>query len=967
MTDVSICLLGPLLVSRAGELIEVPGRRPRTLLALLAMEAGTPVSADLLADRIWGEDLPDNPRGSLHTYIGRLRRVLGKEVVRRAAGGYILDLPRSSVDALAFVDLLDGAQGPEAYERLEAAIELWRADPFDDSAGQSLAERTRPWLVDRYLAALEHRAELDIAAGRAAKAVADVRRVVGDHPLRESLWAVLLDALDAAGRTAEALEAFEEVRARLADELGTDPGAELRSTFTRLLSGASPTAPQTEDPEGQAMVPAQRVSEEDMVPRQLPADIPSFSGREAELRLLDAVTISHDVGWPSVVAVHGIGAVGKTALAVHWARSRTEHFPDGQLFIDLRGYGPGEPLSHAQALTTLLIGLGVDVASVPAEVDAASALLRTTLAGRRMLLVLDNARDSTHVRPLLPGSDSLALVTSRSQLRGLATREGARRIALDTLAPEESVAFLKQRLVDRSAGEADIRALADRCGHLPLALAVAAERCSRYPDLSLTDLLAELDGETSRLAALEAPLDPVSDLRAVFSWSYDSLDEESRRAFRLLGLRPGHEIGMPAMAALFAADIATARRLVDKLVDANLVREHRPGRFVLHDLIRDYALELGSAEESGEALRRLLSWYSHSLVAAAVADRRPLGMMRLDPVVGGVTPLTFATAQQARSWGDREWLNMGSAVRLAAGLGLHSPAYQLVNKILFFAIRHPPSDTLELQEIGVDAALRAGEFVDAAYVRNQLGITRARAGDLSGAISDFRAAAAVFREAGEAMGLGMSLSNYGQAMAAIGAFEEAVLVLEEAHAVAVEAGLDVRVRNSLIARAEVYVRMGRYEDALALFEGEIGTDPVDAQSAAPGATLIDALIGMERYDDAEKHLCRELARHTQNRNRWSEARLLFRRAKIERKTDRGTHARETLHEVLGILDEVGELDHTELTREEVEGLLTSLGAIARVPEIERDPRRQGLGSRNQPAMTNYAPPSQASPGPSATM
>ena len=944
VTDVTICLLGPLIVTRAGEPVEVPGRRPRTLLALLALEAGTPVSADLLADRIWGEDLPDNPRGSLHTYIGRLRRVLGKEVVRRAAGGYILDLPRSSVDVLAFIDLLDAAEGPQAYERLEEAIALWRADPFDDAAGESLAERTRPWLVDRYLAALERRAELDVAAGRATKAVADVRRVIGDHPLRESLWVVLLDALEAAGRTAEALEAYEEVRGRLADELGADPGAELRSTFTRLLAGSSPLVPEVEAPAGRATVPAQRVSEEDLVPRQLPADISSFSGRTAELRLLDAVSISHDAGWPSVVAVHGIGAVGKTALAVHWARTRAEHFPDGQLFIDLRGFGPGEPLSHAQALTTLLIGLGVDVASVPGEVDAASALLRTTLAQRRMLLVLDNARDSAQVRPLLPGGDSLVLVTSRSQLRGLATREGARRLALDTLAPEESAAFLKLRLADRAADEADVRALADRCGHLPLALAVAAERCSRYPDLSLTDLLAELDGETSRLAALEAPLDPISDLRAVFSWSYDSLDEESRRSFRLLGLRPGHEIGMPAMAALFGVDIAAARRLVDKLVDANLVREQRPGRFVLHDLIRDYALEMGSEEESGEALLRLVSWYTHSLVAASEAGGRSFRLMSLDPVVAGVTPLSFATTQQARAWGDREWLTMGSAVRLAVRAGLLGPAYQLVNKMFTLSMRHPPAETLPLQELGLDAALRAGEHVDAAYIRNQAGISRARAGDLTRAISEFRAAAAVFREAGTAAGLEMALSNCGQALSMIGSLDEAVAVLEEAYAVADAAGMDDRARGSLIGLAEVYVRMERYEDAVRLVEEEIGHGPVDVDSSAsPRMTLIDALIGLGRYAEAESHLRPELAHHVEERNRWAEANALVRRALIERETDRVAQARATLHEVVAILDEVGELDRTALTRERVEELLAGVGPA---PSEDRDvdaTAAQGLG------------------------
>ncbi|MER6941049.1 tetratricopeptide repeat protein, partial [Nocardioides sp. NPDC000441] len=578
------------------------------------------------------------------------------------------------------------------------------------------------------------------------------------------------------------------------------------------------------------------------------------------------------------------------------------------------------------------------------EVDAASALLRTTLAQRRMLLLLDNARDSTQVRPLLPGGDSLVLVTSRSQLRGLATREGARRLALDTLAPAESAAFLRQRLIDRTADEADIRALADRCGHLPLALAVAAERCSRYPDLPLTDLIAELDGETSRLAALEAPLDPISDLRAVFSWSYDSLDEESRRAFRLLGLRPGHEIGMPAMAALFAVDIAAARRLVDKLVDANLVREHRPGRFVLHDLIRDYALEMGSEKESGEALLRLVSWYTHSLVAASEADGRSFRLMSLDPVVDGVTPLSFATSQQARAWGDREWPTMGSAVRLAVRAGLLGPAYQLVNKMFSLSMRHPPAETVPLQELGLDAALRAGQHIDAAYIRNQFGISRARVGDLPRAITEFRGAAEVFREAGTAAGLEMALSNCGQALSMIGSLDEAVAVLEEAYAVADAAGMDDRARASLIGLAEVYVRMERYEDAVRLVEEEIGYASVDVDSSAsPRMTLVDALIGLRRYAEAENHLRLELAHRLEERNRWGEANVLVRRAVVERETERVAQARATLHEVVAILDEVGELDRTALTRERVEELLASVGSSASADRDVDAEAAQGLG------------------------
>ena len=928
--------------------MEVPGRRPRTLLALLAMEAGTPVSSDLLADRIWGEELPDNPRGSLHTYIGRLRGVLGKEVVRRTAGGYILDLPRSSVDALAFIDLLDATDGPDAYERLEEAIELWRGEPFDEPAGEPLAERMRPWLVDRYLAALEHRVGLDIAAGRASKAVADVRRVVSDHPLRESLWAILLDALDSAGRTAEALEAYEEVRSRLADELGADPGAELRSIFTRLLVADSPP-PEIDAPETEPAVPAQRTSEEhlpDAVPHQLPADVPGFSGREIELRLLDAVTIAHEGGWPSVVAVHGIGAAGKTALAVHWAWRTIDHFPGGQLFIDLRGYGPGEPMPPEQALSGLLIGLGIDGEAVPDDVDAASALLRTTLAQRRVLLVLDNARDAQQVRPLLPGGDSLALVTSRSQLRGLATREGAKRIALDMLTAAESEDFLQQRLAqrlaERTSDEKAVRALAEMCGHLPLALAVAAERCSRHPDVSLGELVAELSGESSRLSALETADDPLTDLRAVFSWSYDALDEESRAMFRRTAVHPGSDLSVPCAAALASVGTGLARRLLDRLAEANLLREHRPGRFVLHDLVRDYALEMGSEEESGDALRRLVSWYTHSLVAAAEVDGTSHRLMTLDPIAREVVALGFATSQQARVWADREWPSFGFAVRRAVRLGLLGPAYQLVNKMFNLSMRHSPAETVALQEIGLDAAIRADQDVDAAYIRNQLGISRARVGDLPCAISEFRGAAVVFREAGAAAGLEMSLSNCGQALSMTGSLDEAVAVLEEAYAVADAAGMDDRARGSLIGRAEVYVRMERYEDALRLIEEEIGQDAVDVESSTPRLTLADALIGLERYTDAEHHLRLELARHLEERNRWSEARVLVRRAVIERETDRAVQARATLQEVVAILDEVGELDRTELTRERVEALLASVGSSDSKDRDASD--THGLGS-----------------------
>ncbi|MDR7309310.1 tetratricopeptide (TPR) repeat protein [Nocardioides luteus] len=640
--------------------------------------------------------------------------------------------------------------------------------------------------------------------------------------------------------------------------------------------------------------------------------------------------------------MHGVGAAGKTALAVHWARDRIEHFPDGQLYIDLRGYGPGEPMPPEQALSALLIGLGVDGEAVPDDVDAASALLRTTLAHRRMLLVLDNARDAQQVRPLLPGGESLALVTSRSQMRGLATREGARRIALDMLTPAESADFLRERLAERAADEKAVHDLAEMCGHLPLALAVAAERCSRHPDVSLAALVSELGSETNRLSALETADDPLTDLRAVFSWSYDALDEESEAMFRRIAVHPGSDLSVPCAASLAGVGTGPARRLLDRLTEANLLREHRPGRFVLHDLVRDYALEMGSPEESRDALLRLVSWYTHSLIAATETGGPSHRLMTLDPVVPGAVPLSFATAQQARAWGDREWPSLGPTVRLAVRTGLLGAAYQLVNKMFNLSMRHSPAEIAALQEIGLDAATRAGQRVDAAYIRNQLGISRARAGDLQRAIAEFRGAAEVFRMTGAAAGLEMALSNCGQALSMTGSLDESVAALEEAYAVADAAGMEDRARGSLIGRAEVYVRMGRFEETLQLIEEEIGQDPVDVESSSPRLTLADALIGLGRHEEANHHLRLELARHLEDRNRWGEAKVLVRRGVVERDTGRFAEARTTLHEVLEILDEVGELDRTELTREQVEELLAGVGAGSEVRDADAGVSR-GLG------------------------
>lgn len=640
-------LLGRVDALVDGQPVEVPGRRPRALLAVLALSAGQPVPVEALYERVWGHDVPGDVRANLYTCIRRLRKALGEDAIRNEAGRYALCVRPEDVDAARFTRLLDRARavGADSEPLLREALDLWQGRPFgDEPLSDWLSEDESRRLTERWLAAVQQRVDLDQAAGRHGDLVAELEQLTAAYPLREPLWARLLVALDRAGRPADALAAYERIRVRLVEELGIDPSPELQALYAGLLRGDSPA-----------------VGAATTVPRQLPSDATGFTGRASALAQLDGF-LAGEPGAENnsvvIAALYGMGGVGKTTLAVHWAHRVADRFPDGQLFVNLRGHGPSEPLDPAAALDLLLRGLGLSGEKIPAGPDTRAALLRSMVAGRRLLFVLDDARDAEQVRPLLPGSGSMVLVTSRSQLRGLAARDGARRIGLDALPVAEAVALLRSRLVSAPTDDS-LAELADLCGRLPLALTIAAERANQQSQVGISDLIGELRDEYDRLDAFADEGDPLADVRAVFSWSVLDLDDDSARLFLLLGLAPGPDLGIEAVAALAGLPVGATRRLMNRLVAASLVGQ-TDGRYRLHDLVRAYAAEQAGArlapDERDEARHRLYYWCLRTVTAAERTGLPRLTVLHPDVDVAGIPETAFGDdlTGAAATWMERE-------------------------------------------------------------------------------------------------------------------------------------------------------------------------------------------------------------------------------------------------------------------------------------------------------------------------
>jgi DNA-binding SARP family transcriptional activator/tetratricopeptide (TPR) repeat protein/DNA-binding XRE family transcriptional regulator len=772
-------VLGPLSVRTGTAAVDLGPAPQRDLLALLAIQPGRVVSRDEIVDVLWGDQPPKTCLSMVQTYVGRLRGRLDPDreprapggVIRLAGDGYAIDLDGEALDLVQFHDLVE--RGTATYDTatavdlLDHALRCWRGPVL---AGASPRLRSHPAAVaaarQRVRAALAY-ADLAADLGLHAAAVARLQELAPDEPLHEGLAAKLMVALAGSGERAAALSLFAEVSRRLADDLGVEPSAELRDTHLRILRQE------------------QVVRRADPRPRQLPAAVPGFTGRAAHLRRLDALLPHERAGQSTAVvisAIDGTAGVGKTALAVHWAHRVADRFPDGQLYVNLRGFDPAGPVPPDEAVRGFLDALHVPAQRMPVGLDAQAALYRSLLAGRRVLVVLDNARDADQVRPLLPGSPGcLVIVTSRNQLSGLVAAEGAHPVPLDLLDPADAAHLLARRLgAERLAAEPEaLAAIVQACAGLPLALVIVAARAATRPGLSLAALAGQLRQARGGLDAFSGA-DPATDVRAVFSWSYRALSEPAGRLFRLLGLHPGTDLAMSAAASLAGAPAAEVRPLLAELARARLLAEHTPGRYAFHDLLRAYAAELAAESDSEErgdevgpgprpraasgasrvpdeerhaALHRLLDHYLHTAYAADAQLNPHRDQITRTPPQPGVTIDEVSDQRQALAWFAAEHATLLAIVERTAGAGCDTHTWQLAWAVTTYLDRQGHwHDWVGAQDLALKAARRLGNRPDEADAHRGLARAYARVGRFVDAHVHYWRALDVFEEIGDWLG-----------------------------------------------------------------------------------------------------------------------------------------------------------------------------------------------------------------------
>ena len=760
-------VLGQVQIWAADRAVAVGPPQQCAVLAALAVDAGRPVSVEALVARVWGPVAPPGARRTLHTYVTRIRRLLersdtagtqSEQVVLHSAAGYVLDIDRLRVDLHRFRDLVGRAgeshcAGDRRAAMLREALDLWRGEPLAGLSGRWV-ERTREMWRQQHLDAVLAWAQAELQVGNPAVVVGPLIDLLDEHPLVEPLTGALMEALHAAGRDAEALDRYAATCRRLAADLGVDPGSALRGLHVAILRGElDRVAPAPLS----AASPAAR-----HVPAQLPPDVYGFAGRGVELGQLD-ILLDAAAEQPTAVvisALSGTAGVGKTALAVHWAHRVVDRFGDGQLYLNLRGFDAGgSVMSPAEAVRAFLDAFEVPPQRVPAGLDAQIGLYRSLLAGRRVLVVLDNVRDADQVRPLLPGGPGcLVVVTSRNQLSSLIAAEGARPITLDLLSVDEARQLLTRRLgAARVAAELPaVDEVIVRCARLPLALAIVAARAAIHPDLPLARLADELRDARGSLDAF-AGAEAAIDARLVFSWSYHALSPGASRLFRLLGVHPGPDIGVLAAASLNGTPPAQVAPLLAELTRAHLLAEPAPGRFMFHDLLRAYAAELAHALDDGgdrnAAVRRVLDHYLHTAHRAALLLDPYRDLITLADAQPGTTPEELVNEPRAMAWFSAEHAVLLEVVRLAAQVGLGTHAWQLAwNLTDFFDRGGHWHDQITAQTAALAAARRLANRTGQAYAHRGLARAYARQGREDDAYTHYQEALALFREVGDYTG-----------------------------------------------------------------------------------------------------------------------------------------------------------------------------------------------------------------------
>lgn len=908
----SFGILGPLRADVDGTgATPMLAPKQRVVLACLLLSANRIVPLATLIDALWGDDPPRTARITTQGYIKDLRRAFGdiaKSRIVTAEPGYLIVIDDGELDLNTFSQLRNEARAAalagdweRVAKQLRAALELWRGEPLLDVASGSLQTDEVPALAETRLQALELRIDADLRLGRHAELAPELRRLVAAHPLREKFHAQLMLSLYRSGLQAEAMDSYHRVRTLLADELGVDPGPELRELRRGILAG-DPALQQPGTAGGGAPPYAAVVP-----PRQLPAALPDFTGRAMHVKhLLDLVGAADGDRRAVVIsALTGVGGVGKTALALYVAHQLADAFPDGQLHASLQGVAA--PVDSGIVLARFLRDLGLPDAAIPPDEAGRAARYRTLMTGRRMLVVLDDAHNAAQVRPLLPGSPACAvIVTSRRAMPDLA---GAASVSVDALSDDDARELFTVIVgPQRAMAEPDaVATVLGYCGGLPLAIRIAATRLVSRPGWSIASMARRLADERVRLNELA-----VGDVavRSSFAVSYRALPGDgAARIFMLLGLAGTATVSLGVVAALAGWGQADAERALETLIDSHLAESVGAGRYRVHDLLRIYAAELAERELSSEqrraAVLRMLEWYCQRAVAANRFETGPY-----DPP-SGEPPVMFGTRQEAADWCEAERANLVAATRLAASLGMPEIAARIPAALWFFFQRRPyQGDWLVSHEIGLECARRTGDKYTEGFLLQSLGKLHARSGRIDDALRHLNLALNIRRERGDRLGEMRTLATIGHAYLAISQPETALgklkRVLDMSPSVATNADTAIVCNNI----GEACRQLRQYTEALPYLDRAIllfrqAGDRYGEGIAETTAGEVHEEMGQPEV--AIKHYLRALAAHRDGGvGDVDGAYVLSHLARVYQSLGKSAEAGYSLRAALPVLDRLGD-------------------------------------------------------------
>ncbi|GAB3646865.1 AfsR/SARP family transcriptional regulator [Glycomyces tarimensis] len=839
-------ILGPLQLTRSARPVPLPGRILPRLMAVLLLEAGHVVPHAKLVEALWEDRPPSTARRQIQNTAATARGLLfdhDEGELETVGDGYRLRVRPEQLDSLRFQtgtriarEQVAASEPEAALSSLRDAVALWRGPALAGLTGRLIESGARLWNEER-AAAEEQRAELELALRTSTPVVAGLRRVLEDHPYRQRAAELLMTALHREERVAEALDVYEQMRRRLSDELGIDPGRRLRELHTAILRDD----------------PAQRVPKEALdlppareplpAPAQLPADSVHFTGRSQQIAVLDRLL---EPG-PSAAVLSGIGGSGKTALALHWAHRVRERFPDGQLYVNLRGFDRAPPLTPLDALAGFLRALGVPTESIPSDADEAAALYRSRLADTRTLVILDNARGSDQVKPLLPGTGGCtAVVTSRFRLAELATVHDVLPVTVASLAPDDSVELLEgligaERVGAERAAAARITKL---CSGLPLALRIVGTNLAGQPEATLTDTAAELS-DRDRLARLAVEGDPTTTVAAAFDLSYQSLLPDEELLYLNLALLPGADFSEALAVALTSWEPSAAERILARLVAAHRIEEYRPGRYRFHDLVREYARRKAEKAFDETAIQRLreqvVDWYATSGPLLPTDEYRNIVATFLEwnghPTVSRLLTklIAFADAGYREELGHHDELGyrdepadavyelpeLAAVAERGIETGGHSPdpmdavrAYALADAVAYASGDLPKSMAYAQKTL---KALRRTPHGDrTGKARNDLATTLTQLGRYREAVSLLREAVVAANRSGNRHVRVEVLTSLGTVLRRMGIFAESETLLLRARDIDAAAEDGPTSVYPLLSLAELYIDMGRVTPAEAL-------------------------------------------------------------------------------------------------------------------------------------------------------